>query len=215
MNDREPISIIVIDDHQMFAQSIARLLAVQEDFAVVAIEGTVAEGIARVASIQPDVAVVDYGLPDGSGVEATTKIHELSPATRVLMLTGADDQRAAMNAIEAGCAGFLTKDQAASELVTAIRGVHTGEAHVSPATLATLLPHLARNTRRVGVDLTNREREILQLLAMGMSTPAIADHLVVSINTVRNHVQNVLLKLNAHSKLEAVYIGTQQGIIQR
>jgi two-component system response regulator DevR len=207
------ITIMMVDDHQMFVESVARLLAQEPDFELVGVAGTVAAAISLAEATQPNVAVVDFNLPDGTGADVAGRLRTLSPDTRVVILTGLDDERAMIAAIDAGCTGFVTKDKALSELGTAVRLAQAGEAYVPPHLLAKLLPRLGRSYRGLGADLTRREREVLNLLADGRSNPAIAAHLVISVHTVRNHVQNVLAKLGAHSKLEAVAVAAREGLL--
>jgi DNA-binding NarL/FixJ family response regulator len=172
-----------------------------------------AHAVQSAASIHPDIAVVDFQLPDGDGAQAALQIRAVSPETRVLMLTGLPDEDLLVAAIEAGCAGFLTKTKAAAELVVAIRVINSGEPYIPPALLAKLLPRFGRESRGVGHDLTKRERQVLQLLATGKNNQLIADELYVSLHTVRNHVQHILEKLGAHSKLEAAAIAAKEGLI--
>jgi two-component system response regulator DevR len=214
-NDTDLLHVIVIDDHEMFAESLGRVLGQVDDIVVLAIAQTSEDGLAAAVRHQPDVAVVDYQLPDGDGVALATRIRAVSPLTQIVILTAIADDRVALAAIEAGCSGFLTKDKAIDELVLAVRTVHTGEAYVPQSTLTELLPRLRTSFRPVGSDLTKREREVLQLLADGKSNEAVARELVVSKHTVRNHVQNVLGKLDAHSKLEAVAIAVREGLVKR
>jgi DNA-binding NarL/FixJ family response regulator len=210
-----PIRVVVVDDHAMFAESVARALELADDIEVAAVARTCAEGVVAAATHAPNVAVVDYQLPDGDGVGLATRIRDVSPDTQVLLLTGLADSKVMVAAVEAGCAGFLTKDEAVGELVRAVRKVHAGEPHIPPAMLAELLPRLRPTFRRVGSQLTAREREVLQLLADGRSNETIAGQLVLSRHTVRNHVQSVLTKLDAHSKLEAVAIAVREGLVNR
>jgi two-component system response regulator DevR len=208
-----PIRVLLIDDHKMFVEPMARVLASQDDLEVVGCEYTVAAGVAAVEATRPDIAIVDYLLPDGDGVRATVDILTVSPTTQVLMLTGLLDEKLLISAIDAGCSGFLTKDAASTELVGAVRQLAGGEAYVPSHLLRSLLTRLSATDRELGDDLTKREREVLVLIASGMSTAAIAAQLFVSVNTVRNHVQRTLLKLDAHSKLEAVAIAVREGLI--
>lgn len=136
------------------------------------------------------------------------------PAARILMLRGSADDRVAVAAMDAGCCGFLTKDRAVQELVNAIRAAHAGQAYMSPRLLSSLVATLGGRPRGLGSDLTGREREILELLASGTSTRLIADTLALSVHTVRNHVQSILGKLDAHSKLEAVAIALREELIR-
>jgi DNA-binding NarL/FixJ family response regulator len=214
-NRTDTIRVIVIDDHEMFADSLARVLAQVDDMVVLAIAQTCEDGLAAAVRHLPDVAVVDYQLPDGDGIALATRIRAASPQTQIVVLTAIADERVALAAIEAGCAGFLTKDKALDELVLSVRTVHTGETYVPHSMLTELLPRLRTSFRAVGADLTKREREVLQLLVDGKSNEAVARQLVVSKHTVRNHVQNVLGKLDAHSKLEAVAIAVREGLVKR
>lgn len=212
----QKIRVLVIDDHKMFVESMSRQLTAQDDFEIVGCAYTALAGVRAAEQTRPDVAIVDYQLPDGDGVSTATAIRTASPATQILMLTGLPDEKLLMLAIDAGCTGFLTKDAASAELVAAVRQLGAGDAYIPSHLLGTLLARLSRTDHSAGVgdDLTKREREVLELVASGMPTSAIADQLFVSVNTVRNHVQRTLLKLSAHSKLEAVAIAVREGVIE-
>ena len=210
-----PIRVVVIDDHEMFLESVAQRLGDEPDIDMVGVALTAADGVDLAVTTRPDVAVVDYQLPDGDGATLAASIRAASPDTQVLVLTGVPDERLFAAAVAAGCAGFLTKDKAFDELLVAVKHVHAGEPFLPPMMLASLLPRLRGDFHEVGDDLTTREREILQYLADGLGTQAIAAKLVLSVHTVRNHVQAVLAKLHAHSKLEAVAIAAKAGLISR
>jgi DNA-binding NarL/FixJ family response regulator len=152
-------------------------------------------------------------LPDGLGTDAARFIREENPDIKIVMLTGFPDDAILVAAIEAGCSGYITKDSAVGEAISAVRAAHAGEALISPAMLARLLPKLRRDYRGVGSSLTDREREVLNLLAQGSQNSTVADQLFLSVNTVRKHVQSILSKLGAHSKLEAVAVAVREGII--
>jgi two-component system, NarL family, response regulator DevR len=208
------IRVLIADDHRMFAESVARLLDDEADVNVVAVAGTVADALQKAEATRPDVAIVDFRLPDGDGATLTRELIALSPATHVLVLTGAGDERLLVASVEAGCAGFLTKDKALTELVAAVRLASVGEAYIPTQLLAALLPKLGVGQKGLGSDLTSREREILQYLRSGESTSSIAASQFLSIHTVRNHVRNILAKLDAHSKLEAVAIANREGLFE-
>ena len=157
---------------------------------------------------------MDYQLPDGDGIDTAQRIRAEHPEIKVLMLTAQNKDNVLVRAIEAGCAGFVTKDKALAELLDAIRVVATGEAWIPPELVSRLLPRLKRTYRGVGSDLTTREIEVLQLAARGLANSAIAKELHISVNTARNHVQNAIGKLRAHSKLEAVAVAVREGIIE-
>jgi DNA-binding NarL/FixJ family response regulator len=209
----EPIRVLVVDDHRMFTQSVIRLLADQAGIEVGEGVGSVAEAVEEARRFRPDVVVMDHRLPDGDGVTAAGLVLRDRPETRVLLVTGDRDERLLVRAIEAGCAGFVTKDRAVDELVEAIRVVAHGDAWVPPELVTRLLSRVHRTSQGLGSDLTPRELEVLRLAARGLANAAIANELHLSVNTVRNHVQNAITKLQAHSKLEAVAVAVREGII--
>jgi DNA-binding NarL/FixJ family response regulator len=214
MDANPRIRVVVVDDHEMFAQGLAAILGADPTIEVVASAGTVEGGCAAVRLHTPDVVLMDYELPDGDGAAATARIKSEVPTAQVVMVTSFDDEAVLIRAIEAGCSGFITKHKAIQEVATAVRAAHAGEALISPSMLARLLPKLRKNPRGVGTDLTPREIEVLKLLAAGASNQQIAEELVLSLHTVRNHVQNVISKLGTHSKLEAVATAVREGVIR-
>jgi DNA-binding NarL/FixJ family response regulator len=154
-----------------------------------------------------------------SGIDATRAIKENSPATKVIIMTAHDDDRLLVDAVEAGASGFLSKDDAAEAVLAAVKSAAEGEVLIDPGTLARLLPQVAREREQqrdalalLG-DLTDREREILTLLAQGMRNEDIATQLYISPQTVQTHVRNILGKLRVHSKLEAVAFAVRHGAI--
>ncbi|HYR63855.1 MAG TPA: response regulator transcription factor [Actinomycetota bacterium] len=210
---RREIRVMVVDDHQLLAESLLMVLDEEPDMTVVATAASVAEARLNARRHTPDVVLMDYRLPDGLGTDAARFIREENPIVRVVMLTGFPDDAILVAAIEAGCSGYITKDSAVSEAISAVRAAYAGEALISPSMLARLLPKLRRDYRGVGSTLTDREREVLSLLAGGSQNSTVADQLFLSVNTVRKHVQSILSKLGAHSKLEAVAVAVREGII--
>ncbi len=208
----EAIRVLVVDDHRMFAESLVRLLEDERDIEVVGTATRISEATEAVARTAPDLVLLDYLLPDGDGTKAIHEIRRVAPGTKVVVLTALNDERALMAALGAGCDGFVTKDRASDELVHAVRAVAAGEVQIPPDLLARALPRLRGGDDAAGA-LTRRELEVLELLADGMPNPGIAAHLHISINTVRNHVQNLLTKLGAHSRLEAVALGIRRGLV--
>lgn len=207
------IEVLIVDDHRMFAESLARLLADEEDITVVGLATSGREGIDLAIRHHPRVVLVDYDMPECDGVQVTVEIKRHDPTIMVVILTAHTEDRVLVASIEAGCSGFLTKDRAADDVGTAVRLAAAGEAVISPALLARLLPRLNGARRSLGDDLTDRERELLAHLAGGATNKAIAAEMHLSVNTVRNYVQSVLTKLGAHSKLEAVSVAVREGII--
>ena len=209
----KPIRVLIVDDHEMFAQSLEVILARETDIEVVATASTAAEASAAASRHHPHVVLLDYHLDADSGCRVARLLRTESPDAKVIMLTASTDRAALADAVDAGCAGYVTKDKTISEVVRSVRAVHAGEATMSGAMLARLLPMMRRDFQAPGFDLTPRELTVLQLLASGMSTPAIAAELHLSVNTVRNHTQNMLTKLDAHSQLEAVTTAQRLGIL--
>jgi RNA polymerase sigma factor (sigma-70 family) len=168
----------------------------------------------------PDVVLMDIVFKGGmNGIEATRRIKEASPATKVVVMTAHDDERLLVEAVEAGASGFLGKDEAADEVLSAAKAAAEGEVLIDPGTLTRLLHQVAREreARRDALalieSLTEREREILQLLAEGTRNDDIAQRLFISPQTVQTHVRNLLAKLQVHSKLEAVAFAVKHGAI--
>lgn len=211
--DAAKIKVLIVDDHKMFADSLARLLGDEDDIAVVGVVDTAPAAIDLVRRERPNVALIDYQMPERDGVEVATDLRGVDDDLKTVMLTGTNEDRVLLAAIEAGCSGFLTKDRAASEVVDAVHAAAAGEALIPPALLSRLLPKLSRSYRHAGEDLTDRERGVLAALARGASNSAIAGELHLSVHTVRNYVQSILNKLGAHSKLEAVSIAVREGVI--
>jgi DNA-binding NarL/FixJ family response regulator len=208
----EEIVVVVIDDHDMFTAGLVRSLCEEPDLAIAGVAATGQAGIALVDEVRPDVALVDYVLPDLDGIAVTSAIKGRVPSTMVLMLTGVADDRVALAAIEAGCSGFLTKDQSMADVAPAVRAAAAGERLFSPSLLGRLLPRLRRSDESLP-ELTDRELDVLRALARGLTNRVIATELHLSVNTVRNYVQGILVKLGAHAKLEAVAIAVRAGLI--
>jgi putative two-component system response regulator len=214
--DPEPrIRVLAIDDHEIFVHSLARLLATREGIRLVGTAGTVAAGVAAATLYVPDVVLMDFELPDGDGVQATREIKARMPFVRVVMLTGRADRDAFVRAVAAGCAGFVNKTDPVEVLVAAIRTAHEGEMPAMLAELPGVLDGLPTTRRGLGTDLRPRELAVLELMASGLPNKAIAQRLHVSLDTVRNHVQSILYKLDAHSKLEAVATAAREGLVER
>lgn len=206
--------VLLCDDHQVFAEALAGLLEAG-GIEVVGVFGSVGEAVPAVATRRPDVVLMDYELPDGDGVRATTAIKAASPHTQVVLLTSNADEDVLVAAIEAGASGYVTKQKPAAEVVAAVRAAAGGEMLVSSDMLARLLPRMGRNERRGdGYDLTPRELEVLGLLAEGTPNHELAERMGISRNTVRNHVQNLLTKLGVHSRLEAVALASREGLLR-
>ena len=211
--DAPPVRVLIVEDQAMLADALARLIDQEPDLLVVGSVPTVADALALSRRAEPDVVLMDFSLPDGDGMAATREIKRHREATKVVMLTGFGEASVLEAAIEAGCSGFLTKDRAAAEVVSAVRKAHEGESVIEPTLLAAMLARMRRGAGKPRAQLSCRELEVLVRLGQGVATKDIADQLVVSVHTVRSHVQNLMMKLDAHSKLEAVAKAVRQGII--
>lgn len=205
-----PHRVLIVDDHAMVASGLRSALDDEHDLEVVATAGSIAEALAAAGRDRPDIVLMDFRLGDGDAADGMAALAAAGHDVPVVVVSGHADVRSVQRAVEAGCAGYLLKDQAIEELAGAIRAVCGGGAVFAPAVLPAVL---GRRAAGPGHDLTAREAEVLQLLAGGASTADIAGTLFLSTNTVRNHVQRVLGKLGAHSKLEAVAIGLREGLV--
>jgi DNA-binding NarL/FixJ family response regulator len=215
------VSLLICDDHKILTDALATVVGLDDTLQMVAPPVHDAEtAIAICAEHLPDVVLMDIMFKGGmSGIEATRKIKETSPSTKVVIMTAHDDERLLVEAVEAGASGFLSKDEAAQEVLGAAKAAAEGEVLIDPATLTRLLAQVARereeqrDAQNMLNDVTEREREILQLLSEGMRNDDIATKLFISPQTVQTHVRNILGKLRVHSKLEAVSFATRHGFI--
>ena len=205
--------LLIVDDHDMFADSLRLALSAQPDFEVVGTAATLAQAKNMVATTAPDVVLLDHRLPDGLGVDSISDLQAIRPESYIVVLTAAAEDSMLVAATEAGCAGFILKTSPLDELVSAVRTAAAGEIMVSSDLLSRLLNRLHHQDDKPADELTSREREILQLIAEGLTNNAIATRLFISVNTVRNHVQSILAKLGAHSKLEALSMAIREGLI--
>jgi len=208
------VRVLIVDDHDMFAESLQLALSAERDLTVVGTAANLAQARALVVSTTPDVILLDHRLPDGLGVDSIGELRALRPSVSVVVLTAEAEGAMLVAATEAGCAGFILKTSPLEQLVTAVRTAAAGEIMVSPDLLGRLLSRLQQQHERPGHALTAREREILELIAEGLTNAAIAARLFISVNTVRNHVQSLLAKLDAHSKLEALSVAIREGLIE-
>jgi DNA-binding NarL/FixJ family response regulator len=205
--------VLIVDDHELVAQALARTLDAEPDIEVVGHALTVAGAIEAARRLRPDLILMDFELPDGLGTEATAAIKRENPTLEVVMLTGFADGAVLAAALESGCSGFVSKDGNLRDLGDAIRGVLAGEVRLPHNLMRELATRLRPLPPTIGSDLTRREREILVLLADGHSTDVLVHELFLSVHTVRNHVRKILTKLNAQSRLEAVAIATKLGLL--
>ncbi len=218
-----PISVVLADDQALMRMGFRMVLEAEDDINVVgeASDGTAA--LAQAKALHPDVILMDVRMPGMNGIEATERIAQECPGTRVLILTTFDLDEYAFAGLRAGASGFLLKDTRPTELAEAIRTVASGEAVVSPRITQRMLEMFASSLPNSGkpaqpsdprIDsLTPREKEILVLISQGMSNAEIADSLVVSATTVKTHVGNVLAKLDVRDRVQAVVVAYETGLM--
>jgi DNA-binding NarL/FixJ family response regulator len=208
-----PTSVAVIDDHIMVAEMLALTISKESDLRLAGVAGNIADALVLVNKEQPDVVLMDYRLPDGDGLEAVKKILGKFPETHIVMLTGSGSPDLLARSIEAGCVGLLSKDRPIDDVLSAVRSAARGELVIRSDEFSSLLGQLRKTPEQKTHLLTARELEVLQKLGRGNSTETIAEDLFISVNTVRNHVANILSKLGVHSKLEAVAIAAREKLI--
>jgi DNA-binding NarL/FixJ family response regulator len=214
------IRVVVADDQGMVRSGFSILLNAQPDIDVVGEAVNGQEAVARAAELRPDVILMDIRMPVLDGLEATREITVMDGAPRVLVLTTFDLDDYVYEALRAGASGFLLKDASAGELASAVRVVAAGDALLSPGVTRRLIAEFARlgaprgPDRRQLRDLTERETEVLALVARGMSNAEIAAHLVVAEQTVKTHVSRVLMKLGLRDRAQAVVFAYESGLVQ-
>jgi DNA-binding NarL/FixJ family response regulator len=212
--EARPTTVVLVEDHTMVADAFRAAFDLAPDLAVVGHATTVADAERLVSRTTPDVAVIDFRLPDADGADAVLRLRHRVPDLRTLIVTSATDDHSVNRAISAHADGYLLKDQPIEQLLDGVRTVAGGGTVFAPSLLLRLLQRgttTAEGLHRV--PLSDREREVLHLLARGQSTAAMAEELHLSVNTVRNHAQSVLTKLGVHSRLEAVSQAVRTGLI--
>ncbi|MBE7555931.1 MAG: response regulator transcription factor [Anaerolineales bacterium] len=213
-----PLRILIADDHPVFRHGIHTLLEVTPDLEVVGEATTGAEAVALAESLQPEVILMDLNMPGLSGVEATRQILQTNPHIRILVVTMFNDDASVFTAMRAGARGYILKDAEKTEIVRAIQAVGNGEAIFSPTIASQLIAFFAAPFPLVPKDifpeLTDREREILHLIATGANNSEIAQHLTLSTKTVSNYVSNIFNKLQVADRAEAIIRARDAGLGQ-
>lgn len=215
----EKLRILIVDDHMVFAQALQAVLGFEPDLEVVGLVNDGFRAVVEAERTSPQVVLMDYRLPGQNGAQAARAIKGRQPRTQIVMLTSFPDPEVLMECLQAGVSGFLSKEKAVEDVISAVRLAHAGEMRIPVGTLNRLLAKLeGKGARGEGGTfeadkLTARELEVLRLLASGAGNEVIAERLVISANTVRTHIQNIMSKLGVHSKLEAVTTAVKHGIV--
>ena len=208
----EPIRVMLVDDHTMVRRGLATFLKVFDDLQLAGEAESGQAAIQLCAEVLPDVVLMDMVMPDMDGAAATRIIRQQFPQVQVIALTSFKEGDLVKNALEAGAIGYLLKDVSAEELVQAIRAAHAGRATLSPEAAQALVER-ANQPAAPGLDLTERELEVLALMVEGLNNTQIAGRLGVSSSTIKSHVSNILSKLGVASRTEAVTLALRKGIV--
>lgn len=215
----KPTRIVIVDDHVILRDGIVSILNEQPDFEVVGQAGSVADALQVVRAYGPDLVLMDYGLPDGTGLEATREILASNPQTNVVLLTVHEEDDLLFDAVRSGAKGYLLKNISAKEMLAKLRGLSQGDAAISPAQTKRILSEFARTAPRQPADqdetipLTDRELEVLRLIVKGASNKDIGAQLHISVHTVKNHVHHILDKLKVGSRREAAEVAVKNRLV--
>lgn len=215
----EPIRVLVVDDHELFRRGIVVLLESDPNIEVIGQAGDGAEAVAIAGSSAPDVVLLDVRMPKLSGIEACAAIKEAVPAAQILMLTMSDEEADLYEAVKSGASGYLLKDSSLEEVAHAVRVVAEGQSLITPSMAAKLIDEFKQLSKAdrspvPGLRLTDRELEVLRLVARGLNNREISQELFISENTVKNHVRNILEKLQLHSRMEAVMYAVREKLFE-
>jgi DNA-binding NarL/FixJ family response regulator len=217
----DPIRVLVVDDHALFRRGLQMVLEQEEDIEVVGEAGDGAEAVQRAADTVPDIVLMDVRMPKRGGIDACTAIKDAVPSAKIIMLTISDEEADLYDAIKAGASGYLLKEISIEEVAAAIRAVNEGQSLISPSMASKLLTEFASMIKRTDdrqqvptPRLTEREMEVLKLVAKGLNNRDIAKQLFISENTVKNHIRNILEKLQLHSRMEAVVYAVREKLLE-
>jgi DNA-binding NarL/FixJ family response regulator len=220
MTDGESIRVVIVDDHALFRRGLDLVLSEEPDIKVVGEAADGIEAVHRAEEMTPDVVVMDVRMPRSTGIEAARRIRERLPDTKVIMLTVSDKEEDLYAAVKAGASGYLLKEISIEELADAVRAVARGHSLISPSMASKLLSEFnalvqqaEERHKSLLPRLTDRELDVLKLVAEGLSNREISEELFISENTVKNHVRNILEKLHLHSRMEAVVYAMREKLL--
>lgn len=209
------IRVLLVDDHEMVRLGVSSYLSIQNDIEVVGEAENGEEGYEKALALRPDVILMDLVMEVMDGIESTKKILKDWPEAKILIVTSFIDDEKVYPAIEAGASGYLLKTSTAHEIANAIRATYKGERVLEPEVTTKMMEQLSNRNRHVlHEELTNREQEILLLIAQGMSNQEIADELFITLKTVKTHVSNILAKLEVEDRTQAAIYAFKHGLIK-
>ncbi|MGN6253318.1 MAG: response regulator [Marmoricola sp.] len=212
------VRVVLVDDQELFRRGLTMLLGVEDDIDVVGEAGDGVSAVTLAEQVVPDVVLLDVRMPKDSGLEACIRIKERVPSTRIIMLTVSDEEKDLYESVKNGASGYLLKDSSIEEVAQAIRVVAEGQSLISPSMAIKLIDEfkeMARGDRDQALTpkLTDRELQVLRLVAKGLNNRDAAKELFISENTVKNHVRNILEKLQLHSRMEAVLYAVRENLL--
>jgi DNA-binding NarL/FixJ family response regulator len=220
----EPIRTMIVDDHALFRRGLEMVLAAEPDIELVSEASDGAEAVEKAGETLPDIVLMDIRMPRSSGIEACRALKDVVPSAKIVMLTISDEEEDLFEAIRAGASGYLLKDIPLDEVADTVRAVDGGQSLINPSMAGKLLTEFATLAGREAASeppqqvpaprLTDREMQVLKLIARGMNNRDIAKELFISENTVKNHVRNILEKLQIHSRMEAVMVAVREKLIE-
>jgi len=212
----QPITLLIVDDHQLVRWGVRTFVATQPDITVVGEAASGEEALRLAMEHAPDVALVDLVMPGLDGVEVTRRLKQQSPRTQVIVLTSYHEDEHIFPALRAGARSYLLKDVSTRELADAVRKAAAGEAVMHPRVAARVIQELRSPAREeIAPDLSEREREVLRLIAEGISNAEIAERLIISENTVKSHVSNILGKLHLADRTQAAVYAWREGLVEK
>ncbi|ABW15186.1 response regulator transcription factor [Frankia sp. Mgl5] len=220
-SEANPIRVLIVDDHALFRRGLEMVLAQEVDIEVVGEAADGAEAVTMAAEMAPDIVLMDVRMPRRGGIDATSAIKEKVPSAKIVMLTISDEEADLFDAIKAGAMGYLLKEISIDEVAADIRAVYNGQSLISPSMASKLLSEFAAMIKTKDdrpqlptPRLTDREMEVLRLVAKGLNNRDIAKQLYISENTVKNHIRNILEKLQLHSRMEAVVYAVREKLLE-